>query len=489
MKYIDEVSLYVKAETSIKYEISDYFKFRVPGFQFMPAYRNKTWDGYIFIYNINKSEMPIGLFEVLKNFCIESGYSYDIDAELLSNDISYTDIETYMNNLNIQSAGNDITPYDFQVKAVHQVANVNKSLILSATGSGKSLIAYSSIRYHLDNTKNAKILLIVPTVSLVEQMYTDFIDYSTGNGFSVEENCHRVKAGKAKTTDKRVVISTWQSIFKENKAFFKDFTMVIGDECHAFKSKSLNAIMTKTVNAKVKMGLTGTLDDTLTHKLILTGTFGPVFIASRNRELMDRNVLTELHVKCVMLDYPDNIKKACVKATYKQEIDFLIQSKKRNNFILKLAERLKGNTLILFNNVDTHAKVVLDMFEESEIDKNIYYVVGSVSADEREVIRNSMEDEDGCILLGSYGVLSTGVNIKKLNNIIFAHPSKSKIRVMQSFGRGLRKHATKDVCVLYDISDDLSWKKHENYTLKHFRNRMDMYNKERFKIKINKVKL
>lgn len=486
-KYVNEVYMYIDAETSVKYEMNDYFKFRVPGYQFMPAFKNRSWDGYIFIYKLNTSLLPIGLFEVAIRFCGDNGYEYEIDDSILGNDVSYASIETYMNKLNIHSSGEAITPYDFQVKAVHKVAEANKALILSATGSGKSLIAYSSIRYHLDNTDRAKILLIVPTVSLVEQMYSDFVDYSSANGFDVEANCHKVKAGKPKGTRKSVTISTWQSIYKENAHFFRDFTMIIGDECHGFKSKSLSAIMEKTVNAKVKMGLTGTLDETLTHKLVLTGVFGPVFTASKNRELMDRNVLTELNINCVMLQYSDEIRKACTKATYQQEVDFITQSKKRNNFLIKLAGKLKGNTLILFNNVESHAKVVFDMFEASDIDKNVYYVVGSVDATDRELIRNQIENEDGCILIGSYGVLSTGVNIKKLNNIIFAHPSKSKIRVMQSIGRVLRKHKSKSVCILFDISDDLSWKSKDNYTLKHFNNRVDMYNKEKFKVKYNKV--
>lgn len=230
-KYVNEVYMYIDAETSVKYEMNDYFKFRVPGYQFMPAFKNRSWDGYIFIYKLNTSLLPIGLFEVAIRFCIDNGYEYEIDDSILGNDVSYASIETYMNKLNIHSSGEAITPYDFQVKAVHKVAEANKALILSATGSGKSLIAYSSIRYHLDNTDRAKILLIVPTVSLVEQMYSDFVDYSSANGFDVEANCHKVKAGKPKGTRKSVTISTWQSIFKENAHFFRDFTMIIGDEC------------------------------------------------------------------------------------------------------------------------------------------------------------------------------------------------------------------------------------------------------------------
>jgi superfamily II DNA or RNA helicase len=170
---------------------------------------------------------------------------------------------------------------------------------------------------------------------------------------------------------------------------------------------------------------------------------------------------------------------------YQAEMDWLVRNDARNRFIKNLALSLKGNTLILFQYVDKHGKVLHDMLKGD----NVHFVHGGVDGGEREEIRHIVEQSSSSIIVASYGTFSTGVNIRNLHNIIFASPSKSKIRILQSIGRGLRKAESKDIATLYDISDDLIWKSKKNFTIQHFAERVKNYNEEKFDYKIYKVNL
>ena len=113
-------------------------------------------------------------------------------------------------------------------------------------------------------------------------------------------------------------------------------------------------------------------------------------------------------------------------------------------------------------------------------DRKLFYVSGETDVDTRESVREITEREKNAIIVASIGTFSTGINIRNLHNIIFASPSKSQIRVLQSIGRGLRKSDDGRVTELYDISDDLSWKTKKNYTLDHAAERIKIYSREKF---------
>ena len=473
-------------------EVSDYFTFMVPGHQFTPAFRNRLWDGKIRLFDLRKSQIYIGLLSYLQIFCEERGYELEYFASNtnFTSDYSLYHAKKFVEELQVQSRGVDIDVRDYQIEAFVAGMRNHRHLLLSPTASGKSLIIYMFVRQFI-KYHNLRGLIIVPTTSLVEQLYSDFADYSTKNGWDVEKNVHRVYQGRDKQTDKNVVISTWQSLYTLPKEYFEQYDFIIGDEAHLFKAQSLTTIMTSLINTKYRIGLTGTLDGTKTHKLVLEGLFGPVRRVTTTKELMDSGQVADLEIKCLVLKHPDDICKLMKKVKYPEEIEYLIFNEQRNKFIRNLALSLDGNSLILYQYVAKHGDLLYNGLLSAEKlgDRNVYYIHGKVDADAREEIRKIMEKETNAIVVASYGTFSTGINIRNLHNVIFASPSKSRVRNLQSIGRGLRNAEGKSKATLYDIADDLRSGEYTNFTLKHFTERVKIYNEERFSYKIYKIEL
>jgi superfamily II DNA or RNA helicase len=481
----DEVYITVDADPSVQREISEFFTFYVPGYKFMPAFRNRMWDGKIRLFSQKTKEIYFGLFPYIKAFAEERGY-YIVPGKGVDVDNKVDrDIVTKFSN----SLGQSFEARDYQIDAIYHSLKFNRALLLSPTASGKSFIIYALIRYYshlIKEEENNRCLLIVPTTSLVEQMYTDFKSY----GWNVEKNCHRLYSGYSNQTTKKVLISTWQSLYKLPKEYFEQFGVVFGDEAHLFKSKSLTEIMTKLSDCKYRIGLTGTLDGAHTHKLVLEGLFGAVNKVTSTKKLMDKQQLSNLVVRCLILKHTEANSKMVASGKYQDEIDYLVTSKSRQTFIRNLALKLKGNTLVLFQLVEKHGKNLHQIIQEKAAEgRKIFYIFGGVETEEREKARAIVENENDAIIVASYGTFSTGINIKNLHNIIFASPSKSRIRNLQSIGRGLRLGDNKINATLYDISDDLTYKSKENFTLKHFQERINIYTEEEFEYEIHNIDL
>ena len=481
----NEVYITVDCDSGIQREISEFFTFYVPGYKFMPAYRTRMWDGKIRLFSQKTKEIYFGLYPYIKAFAEERGYNIVAGKDIDIDNKVDKDVVTKFSN----SLGQKFEARDYQIDAIYHSLKRNRTLLVSPTASGKSFIIYSLIRYYSHLIKedvNNRVLLIVPTTSLVEQMYTDFESY----GWNVKKYCHRLYSGYSNQTDKKVLISTWQSLYKLPKEYFKQFGVVFGDEAHLFKSKSLTEIMTKLIDCKYRIGLTGTLDGAHTHKLVLEGLFGAVNKVTTTKKLMDKKQLSNLAVRCLILKHSDANCKMISNGKYQDEIDYLVSSKSRNNFIRNLALKIKGNTLILFQLVEKHGKELFKIIDEkAEENRKVFYIYGGVETEEREKARAIVENESDAIIVASYGTFSTGINIKNLHNIIFASPSKSRIRNLQSIGRGLRLGDNKVNATLYDISDDLTHKSKENYTLKHFQERINIYNEEEFDYEIHNINL
>jgi superfamily II DNA or RNA helicase len=328
-------------------------------------------------------------------------------------------------------------------------------------------------------------LLIVPTTSLVEQMYSDFASY----GYDSDQYCHRQYAGKDKHTNKFLTITTWQSIYKNEKDYFEQFDFVLGDEAHQFKAKSLTTILSGCTNTKYRIGTTGTLDGTQTHRLVLEGLFGPVYKATTTAELIDKGQLASFKIKCLILKYPDAICKEARSWDYNQEMEYIVKNNARNEFIKNLVMSLKGNSLVLFQFVEKHGKNLYEIIKQEAGDRKVFFVYGGTDVDIRESIRAITEKEMDAIIVASYGTFSTGVNIRNLHNIIFASPSKSRVRNLQSIGRGLRLGENKEQAVLFDVADDFRIGKFANFTLKHFAERVKIYDEEKFNYKFYNIEL
>ena len=476
----DEAFIRFECDRNIAQELSDYFTFHVPGYQFVPAYKNRLWDGKIRLADLRTFLIYRGLIPYIEKFCEEREYKLALDPIIsVTENFSAIEAEQFAKSLNLPHEVRD-----YQLKSFIQAVRNKRLLLLSPTASGKSLILYLIIRY-LQMADYKRGLLIVPTTSLVEQMYSDFASY----GYDSDQYCHRQYAGKDKHTNKFLTITTWQSIYKNEKDYFEQFDFVLGDEAHQFKAKSLTTILSGCTNTKYRIGTTGTLDGTQTHRLVLEGLFGPVYKATTTAELIDKGQLASFKIKCLILKYPDAICKEARSWDYNQEMEYIVKNNARNEFIKNLVMSLKGNSLVLFQFVEKHGKNLYEIIKQEAGDRKVFFVYGGTDVDIRESIRAITEKEMDAIIVASYGTFSTGVNIRNLHNIIFASPSKSRVRNLQSIGRGLRLGENKEQAVLFDVADDFRIGKFANFTLKHFAERVKIYDEEKFNYKFYNIEL
>jgi len=472
---------------STRQELTQFFTFEVPGASFMPSFRNKMWDGKIRLFSPATGEIYVGLLQYIRGFCQKNGIDYILEEGVENERVIVRQVvRDFIKSLKPKSGGKSLKVRDYQIDAVHHAIARNRALLVSPTASGKSLIIYSLVRYY--HMMGLKTLILVPTTSLVEQMYSDFEDY----GWSSGTYCQRVYQGHSSKVEKDVVISTWQSIYKLPKKYFEQFGCVIGDEAHMFKAKSLTGIMTKLHQCMYRYGLTGTLDGTQTHQLVLEGLFGPVEKVITTKQLIDNKSLANLKIKCIILKH-ENIRE---RMNYAEELQFLGEHERRNAFLAELLMHLPGNTLCLYQLVEKHGKLLHEAVKESQSEeifddklRKVFFIYGKTSTTEREEIRAIVEGETNSITIASYGTFSTGINIRNIHNIVLASPSKSRIRVLQSIGRGLRVSENKDSVLIFDIADDMTFRNQSNFTLNHFQERIQIYNTEQFNYEISKVKL
>ena len=479
--------VYIKlqdVEPSVAAELNDFFTFEVPGFKYMPAYRNKMWDGKIRLYNIVTGEIYMGLLPYIEEYLQNNGELYELEDGLRNErEVARSVVQGFVRGLRPTLNGKRIKIRDYQIDAITHAIATNRSLLISPTASGKSLIIYCLVRYY--QMMELKTLILVPTTSLVEQMYKDFEDY----GWSSGTYCQKIYQGYDRKVEKDVVISTWQSIHRMPRAYFRQFGAVFGDEAHLFKAKSLTGIMTKLDHCKYRFGLTGTLDGTQTHRLVLEGLFGKAKYVVTTKELIDNKTLSELKINCIVLKYPDEDMQIAKDFDYHEELEYIVTKTERNNFLCELVGHCNGNTLALFQFVEKHGEPLYKLIEDKYKDRKVFFVYGGVDTDTREQIREIVENEKNSIIVASYGTFSTGINIRNINNIVFSSPSKSKIRVLQSIGRGLRRGNKGQSLTVFDISDDLSFSNRINFTLRHFQQRLNIYKEQGFNYKIDKVKL
>ena len=489
VEQMNAVYLKVTADPGVRQEIANYFSFKPSGYQFTPAYKNRVWDGVIRLYNPMRPLLYVGLFSRLKNFCESLGYIVEAQDHLMLGE-NIPDDYGYQIAKEINCK---FEPRDYQNQYIVDAIRDSRSLSLSPTSSGKSLIIYL-IQQHYYRTYNHRTLVIVPTIGLVHQMAGDFIDYGCD-----PDIIYKIQGGVDKNTSHPIVISTWQSLIKLPKEWFEQFKVVLGDEAHLFQAKSLQKIMEGLDECYYRHGFTGTLksEESKTHRLVLEGCFGSVRKHVSTKYLMDAGTVADFNVKAIVLSYNQDARKnfktalSQVKQTskkYPAEREFIVNNHKRNIFIRNLLWSLEGqNNLVLFDLVEKHGKILEPLLRKDG--RQLHFIYGGTDGNERERISHLIENDPikQHDILASFGVFSTGVNLKRLDNVIFASGSKSEVKVLQSIGRALRKGNGSDKATLYDIADDLSSGSYENYTLQHFRKRIDIYGQEQFTYKIYTV--
>lgn len=483
---LDEVYMRVFGDASIEQELADFFTYEYPGARFTPQYKARLWDGKVRLYDQVRKTLYIGLLDYVEKFCERNGYELTYKSEFnTTNGITETLVEKFVRGLQLPDK---IEIRDYQIDAITTALDKERTLLLSPTASGKSFIIYSILRWHV--RAGRKCIIVVPTTSLVEQLHADFVDYSSINGWDVGMHCQKLYSGFTKQLNSDILITTWQSIYLQPKSWFKQFDCIIGDEAHQFKAKSLIGVMEKMDNVRYRIGTTGTLDNKKVHRLVLEGVFGMVHRVTTTKALMDSGRLSSLNIMSIILKYNEDIRKERKNKTYQEEMDWLVANEKRNKFIRNLAIKSSGNTLVLFQYVEKHGKILYDLIKEkAHSERKVFFVYGGTDTSDREAIRHITEGESDAIIIASYGTFSTGINIPSLENVIFASPTKSKIRNLQSIGRGLRLKSGKTQCNLFDIADDLHWKSWKNHTLNHAAERYKTYAEEEFTIKIVEVDL
>ena len=490
---ISEVYLRVYGDVSCEQDLEQFFTYEVPGARFTPKFKARLWDGKVRLYSLIRKTLYVGLYQYLVEFCNRNEYELTFrETEEYPklgnvNDYAIEDIAEFVSKLRLYARGQPIEARDYQIEAIHHALTYNRTVLLSPTASGKSFMIYCLIRWHL--LKKRKVILVVPTTSLVEQMYSDFEDYSYDNNWPVKVHCQKLYSGFSRNVTTDVLITTWQSVYKQPKDWFEQFDVIIGDEAHQFKAASLVTIMERLQHVKYRIGTTGTIDNKKLNQLTLEGLFGPVHRVTTTKELMESGRVVPIDINCIVLKYSEETRKACKEQDYNDEMKWIISNESRNKFLMNLAINCKGNTLVLFQYVEKHGAVLYDMIRNKATDKQVYFVHGGVDTLDREDIRKNTELDDNTIIVASYATFSTGINIPSIENIIFASPTKSKIRNLQSIGRGLRLKDGKSHLKLYDISDNLQYKSRKNHTLNHFIERVKIYSEEKFDYKVHEVNL
>lgn len=481
---INESFLEVKADPDILNELWSRYSAYKAGYQFNPKFRNRIWDGKIHLFNIRSGILPIGFLVDLIGYAKLQRYEYELDN--ITPDDLKTDIDDAMYNAqileNMKNSGMTIRPY--QDEAVRKALTYKKGILLSCTGSGKSLMIYNAIRC-LQAKGLKKILLVVPNIILIDQMYDDLVDYG---GEAYGENLSRMGGGHKSDFTKPVLISTWESLQHKEADFFEDFDAVFVDECHGSKAMKLCNIIKFCTNAKYKIGTTGTLPTDPGDQLVIKSLLGEVIFELKSKELIDIGVLTKIQIGAILLKYPNEYVNANRGREYQEEVRMVESYPKRNNVLKTIIEHTSPdhNILLLVNHIK-HIEDVKLWIEENFPQRKVSVITGATKRKERSDIRTGIENEDGTVLVATYATMSTGVNIPKLHEVILYANCKSKIKVLQTIGRGLRKHVTKDKIILYDIVDDLSYQTRtgrvvDNYLVKHFKERCEYYREQEFPI-------
>lgn len=481
IRKVNEVHAQILCEDGIASELSDRFTFAVPNARFSPAFKNGWWNGKIHLFNRLTHHLPMGLVPQVVQYAQTQGYtvSYALPNDFEPCEFSVEEARNFITTLNLPKK---YEVREYQLEAFIDAVRRRRALQVCPTASGKSLIMYLILMYYLKRLKTN--LVVVPNVGLVKQLASDFKEY--GCPYEIQE----VYYGQEKL-HKPIIVTTWQSAKDFPKHWFDPFNLMIGDEAHTFKAKSLIKIMDSMPNCMHRIGLTGTLDGSVTNKLVLEGMFGTAKQFTTTKELQAQGYIANLLIKAITLSYTKEDRDIVKKAKdYNFELSFLLAHPKRNRFIRNLALSLEGNTLVLFRHKD-HGHNLYREIEAHAKNRRVFFVDGDVEATDREAVRKLLETEKNAIAVVSYGTFSTGINVVNLSNAIFAAPSKQRIRVLQSIGRTLRKSTEKTVATLYDIVDDLSWKGrttvHYNYMLRHFKERLAIYASEQFPYKIYTV--
>ena len=476
----NEIFSVIDTDSHTKTRLVHLFNIQEPSYYFNPRYKLGLWDGRRRLYS-GGNYIYNGLIPFVHKFAKMNKIEIEDETEYNKNGRTNNFEETYKHLVL------PFPPRDYQKKAVEDCVRLKKCAVNSPTSSGKSFIIYMLIRYILEHKRaKTKLCIIVPSKVLVKQMYDDFADYSKNDSWNVEDYCARISGDFIKDFDKEVIITTYQSLIKCDEDMFKLFEGVILDECQGAqsftneKAKQLHKILNQCVNSRYRYGFTGTFPDETLFKTNLLKYFIRKINATDYSELLENNWISDFKINVIKLNHFVNRN----GQQYRDELNFIYEDKYRNEFLKKLLLKNQNNQLVLFKEVEKHAKKILRELQNDERfkDKHIILLDGDSKAKERDIVKEYIKNEDNVILLATYKLLGTGWSVNNLHHIIFAAPLKSKQTLLQSIGRGLRllKNADK-VCQIWDIVDKFLY---HNTLWQQWKYRERSYLESNFNIKI-----
>jgi superfamily II DNA or RNA helicase len=496
---VDETKVRISGENAELMDLQDYFTFDDPAARFSPKFKHKIWNGKIKLFVANRESLGAGLVPKAIKFLRSVDHDVTVDPAVTEmykrpeyNEIKLTE---FIDSLDVRDEnGEELEAFDHQLEPIHQIAKSGRMTLLSPTSSGKSLIIYYLSRWFLHKFPTSRILIIVPTVMLVEQMAGDFATYSAQDPtFQAEAEVHKIYSGQDKRVAARIIVSTWQSLVDLKAGWFEHFETVMIDECHLAAGKSIQSICSRLTNATKRIGFTGTIgNESKTNPLIIESALGPIRKFVTTKQLMDKGIVALLKIRCMVLRHPADDLQLLPGNTYNEERVFINHSARRTRWISGLIRALPGNTLVLFTNKD-HGR---NLHEEglkamADLDRRIFLRTGDDSMESRLEVKPYVETELGVVVYATYGILSTGVSWRNIDHIVFAGPTKGKIRVLQSIGRGLRISGRKWKVGLWDLSDDLLYHrekkpKKKNHGIRHLITRVMIYEEEQFDYRMEK---
>lgn len=532
----------------------------VKGYRFMPAFKMGIWNGQNSQFDNGK--VNLGLWRECFKACKEIGVTFNIENKEefpINREVTLESVsefcKSFFKNHKVRNGKGEwipFTPYDYQIETAFKILKNRYCMAEVATSGGKSLII--SIVYFYIITKldpDAKMLLIVPSISLVTQFYNDILSYYFGennisnikdfiyeieykNGEIINKNSGEYlndklvddlkESGEIKKIRKIIIekeirieeimsdrprlfsnnpnvfIGTYQSLVNYPKEFFQQFHTVACDESHTCKSKSLKSILSKTFGyAYNRYGVSGTFPTEESMEILdIQSVLGPIISNIEAKTLVEKGIITPMDIKVIMLNHNDKefndkvnyIKKSVGgKEAYLIEKEYIHLSDKRLDFIKKIAEKCNNNTLVLFHTIEYGQRIFEKLTKEIP-DKEFYYIDGEINNKKREEIKRNMELNDGKvrILVASFGTLSTGVSIKNLFNVIFADSFKSEQIIIQSIGRILRLFGGKNTANVFDLVDIFD-ESANNIFHKQFLERKSFYIKREYPYKLLKINL
>jgi len=458
--------------------------------------------------------IPFGLWSELSNICLKEQINLLFDEKLNGHicDKSFDEqaFDSYIRKL---VSNGDMKIRKYQKEAVLNALKYKKCCMEVSTSGGKTFISYLIFRYLIDNENVKKILFVTPNTNLTTQSSEKFIEYDKKNGVDTNWTYANIHSGikKKDTYSETIIFGNYQSLCKKPASFFADVDVIIEDECHHSKSKSIKRITRMCCNAKYKIGMTGTFPKDGTYEsFILQSYLGPVVYRLTQHDLINRyNFATPVYVASFELKYLDSIKLDALyqlrvrrekedvtyrNEVYQEEKNQARKSSLRFNYICDMIKSTTKNSLVIFSDIkDSYGQKVYNELHENST-KNVYYIDGSIPAKVRDEVKEAMEnDKDGnTIIVASVGCFSEGIDIANLWNIFLIESTKSDNTISQILGRGMRIYEGKDKTMMIDFVDDFRYgdgRNTDNYLYKHGKERQNIYRKKGFPLSVFSVTL